>query len=108
MTARPLYMRNPDNSPQRWLNWFGDANSPPIDATDMAILVAHPGDETIGCGAQLRRLRDAGIIVLTDGATRDFRDGDRARLEAAEAHAATRLLELQRALQFAGLGIERL
>jgi N-acetylglucosamine malate deacetylase 2 len=108
MTARPLYMLNPDNRPQRWLKWFGDATRPRIDAIDMAILVAHPGDETIGCGAQLRRLRDAGIIVLTDGASREILDDDRAHLEAAEAYAAARLLELQRALQFAGLGIERL
>jgi LmbE family N-acetylglucosaminyl deacetylase len=108
MTTPPLYRRNADNRPHRWLKCLADADRPPIDAADMAILVAHPGDETIGCGAQLRRLRDAGIIVLTDGATREFEDGDRAKLEAAEAYAATRLLELQRALQFAGLGIERL
>ena len=108
MTAARLYVSNPDNRPQRWLMWLGDPGRPPIDGADMAILVAHPGDETIGCGAQLRRLRDAGVIVLTDGASRDYPDGDRSKLEAAENYAATRLLELQRVLQFAGLGIERL
>ena len=107
MKPAPLYVSNPDNRPQRWLMWLGDPGRSPIDGADMAILVAHPGDETIGCGAQLRRLRDAGIIVLTDGASRDP-DADRSQLEAAEKHAATRLLELQRVLQYAGLGIERL
>jgi LmbE family N-acetylglucosaminyl deacetylase len=88
--------------------WLGDARRSRIDASDMAIVVAHPGDETIGCGAQLRRLREAGVIVLTDGASRDYTDGDQAQLEAAEEYAATRLQELQRVLQFAGLGVERL
>lgn len=108
MTSSPLYVRNPENRPQRWLMLLGDPSRRRIDASDMAILVAHPGDEAIGCGAQLRRLREAGVIVLTDGASRDYSAGDHAQLEAAEACAATRLLELQRALQFAGIGIERL
>jgi LmbE family N-acetylglucosaminyl deacetylase len=108
MTSAPLFMHNPDNRPHPWLIWLGDPSRTRFDASDMAILVAHPGDETIGCGAQLCRLRDVGVIVLTDGASREHADGNRALLEAAEAQAATRLRELQRVLQYSGIGIERL
>jgi LmbE family N-acetylglucosaminyl deacetylase len=91
-----------------WLEMLADESRAPIGARDIAILVAHPGDETIGCGAQLRRLHDVTVIVLTDGARRDLHFNNRAKLEAAEAHAATRRQELQQVLQHAGIGIERL
>ena len=39
------------------LGAFADGGLSPIDATDVAIIVAYPDDETIGCGSQLVRLR---------------------------------------------------
>ena len=35
------------------------------------LIVAHPDDETIGCGALLQRMRDPVVVFLTDGAPRD-------------------------------------
>lgn len=35
------------------------------------ILVAHPDDETVGCGALLQRIRKPVVVFCTDGAPRD-------------------------------------
>jgi LmbE family N-acetylglucosaminyl deacetylase len=35
------------------------------------VLVAHPDDETIGCGVLLQRLPDPAVVFATDGAPRD-------------------------------------
>src|SRR4051794_33838884 len=72
-----------------------------ISARDLAIIVAHPDDETIGCGAQLRRFREATIVVVTDGAPRNCDDARRHRLSGVEAYAARRFGELRRALALA-------
>jgi N-acetylglucosamine malate deacetylase 2 len=63
----------------------------------VAIVVAHPDDETIGVGAQLAHLRDPLIVHVTDGAPR--------RLGAArEDYARTRREELIAALRAGGAG----
>ena len=35
------------------------------------LIVSHPDDETIGCGALLQRMREPVVVFLTDGAPRD-------------------------------------
>src|SRR5579859_2927144 len=35
------------------------------------VLVAHPDDESIGCGILLQRMRDPVVVFATDGAPRD-------------------------------------
>jgi LmbE family N-acetylglucosaminyl deacetylase len=59
------------------------------------VIVAHPDDEIVGCGALLQRVREPMILVATDGAPRDRyfweKYGSReayARVRRDEAHAA--------------------
>jgi LmbE family N-acetylglucosaminyl deacetylase len=61
--------------------------------------VAHPDDETLACGAQLARLRNALIVHVTDGA-------QRTRADAADC-AAVRRRELAAALDLAGIAPSR-
>src|SRR5436190_1024044 len=76
-----------------------------VAASRTAIVVAHPDDETIACGAQLPRLRDATIIVVTDGAPRNLVDARKHGFADAEAYAATRADELCRALALADVPV---
>ena len=55
------------------LEWLG--GSDPVAAETIAVVVAHPDDETLGCGAQLARLRGVTLVHITDGAPRNTRDG---------------------------------
>jgi hypothetical protein len=58
----------------RFLDLIDNPARGEIDATCMAFVVAHPDDETIGCGAPLSRPRGVRVIVVTDGAPRDLKD----------------------------------
>ncbi len=65
------------------------------------VLVAHADDESVGYGALLQKMREAVVVIATDGAPRDpyfwQRFGSR------EAYAALRLGEARRAMQAAGV-----
>jgi LmbE family N-acetylglucosaminyl deacetylase len=50
-----------------FLERLADPACPALDGP-ILILVAHPDDEAIGCGAQLSRMRDLVIVHVTDGA----------------------------------------
>lgn len=71
---------------------------PPI-----AVVVAHPDDETLGLGAQLARLPRLRLIHLTDGAPRDLDDAHRAGFTDRRAYAAARTRELSHALHVLGV-----
>jgi LmbE family N-acetylglucosaminyl deacetylase len=65
------------------------------------VLVSHADDESVGYGALLQRMREAVVVIATDGAPRDeyfWRQyGSR------EAYAAVRRDEVRRATQLAGV-----
>jgi N-acetylglucosamine malate deacetylase 2 len=65
----------PDESPaDRFLSLLAARDAPRIPSDRVAIIVAHPDDETIGVGGQLSRLAEATIVHVTDGAPRRHSD----------------------------------
>lgn len=74
----------------------------------LALVVAHPDDETVGLGSRLGRLPRLRIIYLTDGAPRDLDDARREGFGDWRTYAAARGWELAYALEALGAaGIER-
>lgn len=74
-----------------------------IDASHIGVAVAHPDDETIGCGALLARLKGVHLIVVTDGAPRDLRDARRYGFATANDYASARHAELTQCLRLTGI-----
>jgi LmbE family N-acetylglucosaminyl deacetylase len=65
------------------------------------VLVAHPDDETVGCGALLQRVSEPIVVFCTDGAPRDdyFWKGCGSRLQ----YARMRQEEARKALSIVGV-----
>lgn len=64
----------------------------------VGVVVAHPDDETLWLGTALRRLPNATLIHLTDGAPADMRDATRLGFTTREAYARAREAEIASAL----------
>jgi LmbE family N-acetylglucosaminyl deacetylase len=93
---------------ERFLAALADPACGPVAADHVALVVAHPDDESIGCGAQLPRLAGLTVIHATDGAPRDGLDAAARRgFSDPMAYAAARARELDAALALAGIATER-
>jgi LmbE family N-acetylglucosaminyl deacetylase len=87
--------------------WQGLAGQGEVAAAGVALVAAHPDDETIGLGGQLQRLRGLRLIHVTDGAPRAPADHDAAALRERERYAARRRQEARAAAAMAGIAPER-
>jgi LmbE family N-acetylglucosaminyl deacetylase len=94
------------SSTERFLAQIADPTRPRISGR-VVVVVAHPDDETLGCGALLPRLDDVRLVHVTDGAPRSGLDAARAGFSSPEAYAAARQRELAAALALAGVPITR-
>jgi N-acetylglucosamine malate deacetylase 2 len=79
-----------------------------IEARSLAVVVAHPDDETIGLGAQLRRLEGVTIVHVTNGAPRNGEDASRHGFTGWEDYAAARRRELEAAVALGGVAPDAL
>jgi N-acetylglucosamine malate deacetylase 2 len=77
------------------------ARREPIEAP-VALVVAHPDDETIGAGASLHLFRTLLLVHVTDGAPRNLSDAKAYGFADASAYAAARRAELAQALEAGG------
>lgn len=74
-----------------------DALAPLLGKT--LVLIAHPDDEAVGCGALLQRMREAVVVFATDGAPHDRYFWD--KCGSREAYAELRRQEARAALGLA-------
>ena len=73
----------------------------------VAVVVAHPDDETIAAGGSLHLMRRLLLVHVTDGAPRQLGDAAREGFDTPSAYAAARERELRDALEHSGAQPER-
>lgn len=90
--------------------FLADVTAPerPNIAAPTTIVVAHPDDETLACGALLPRLTELKLVLVTDGAPRDGSDAALAGFPDWSAYGAARRRELEAAMAIAGIAGTRL
>ena len=79
----------------------------PIAADRLAVVVAHPDDETIGAAGLLLRTTGAHVVLATDGAPRAAAVASEHGFASFHDYAAARRRELAAALAIAGVPLER-
>lgn len=80
---------------------------PPVDGR-VLVVVAHPDDETLGCGALLARCPALTVVHVTDGAPPDGADARDHGFASTSDYAAARRREVAAALAAGGAGHARL
>jgi N-acetylglucosamine malate deacetylase 2 len=98
------------------MNWQADSKKsaqnvlehlcadPPDSSLRLAILAAHPDDETIGASALLSKFPNAAVVFLTDGAPRDTKLWPPELDKTREEYRELRHREAVKALSHAGIG----
>ena len=89
---------------RRFLAALSDESGSLIPASDVAVVVAHPDDETVGCGALLARLSGVKIVLVTDGAPKNPRYANACGFATPADYARARRREFLAALSVAGIG----
>src|SRR5687768_15855491 len=79
------------------------AGSDPVPAGNVAVIVAHSDDETIGLGGQLPRLQGIRILHVTNSSPRNLTWANRRGFTTAEEYAAHRQRELKAAMALVGV-----
>jgi LmbE family N-acetylglucosaminyl deacetylase len=74
-----------------------------LDASRIAVIVAHPDDETIGIGGHLALMHGVHVIHATDGAPIDMADASANGMKTRYDYAAARRAELHAAMAIAGI-----
>jgi LmbE family N-acetylglucosaminyl deacetylase len=92
-----------DGKGQAFLRALAADPDEPIPAERIAVVAAHPDDETIGIGGQLARLRGVNVVHVTDGAPRQGDAAQRHGFATAVTYAAARREELRAAMALAGV-----
>jgi LmbE family N-acetylglucosaminyl deacetylase len=85
------------------LDAIADPDRAPIDARQIAIVTAHPDDETLAFGVVMRRLEGVRVVLATDGSPRDMLTQRVLGFESVEAYRDARHAELTSALALAGV-----
>lgn len=80
----------------------------PVAPAEAAVVVAHPDDETIGIGGQLRHLPGIAVLHVTDGAPRGLEDARLYGFATWQAYAEARQRELTAAMEVAGIPAAKL
>lgn len=88
---------------QTLLDAIADPERATIDARQIAIVTAHPDDETLAFGVIMRRLTGVRVVLATDGSPRDMLTQRVLGFESVEAYRDTRHAELTAALALAGV-----
>lgn len=102
MLAAPATLQVAPLTAASFLKLLAEPNRSEFAAEQVAIVLAHPDDETIGCGAQLSRLAGATLVIVTDGAPRRIGDAQANGFRSEADYAAARAAELDEALTAAG------
>ena len=85
------------------LDAIADPERADIDASEIAIVTAHPDDETLAFGVIMRRLKGVRVVLATDGSPRDMLSQDRLGFDSVKAYRDARHGELTAALALAGI-----